>query len=57
MLLKSRYTGGNSGWGTLVYECADCGEIVAEYECNTLGIQVKPIFDHTGTHQCQPEDK
>lgn len=27
------------------------------YECDTLGIPVKPIFDHTDTHQCQPEDK
>ena len=54
--IKSHYTGGNSGWGTLVSECTNCGEIVAEYECDALGIPVKVIFDQSDTHQC-PEDE
>lgn len=52
MGIKSRYTGGNSGWGTLVYECVDCGEIVAEFECDEFGIPVRKVFDIEDTHTC-----
>lgn len=49
----SHYTGGNSGWGTMVCTCADCGAVVAEYECDEDGIPMETIFDCADSHQCE----
>lgn len=52
MMTISHYTGGNSGWGTMVCECADCREVVAEYETDELGRPTTAIFDNTNVHEC-----
>ena len=52
MTVLSHYTGGANGWGTLVSVCADCGEIVAEYECDENGVPTVAIFDDSDTHTC-----
>jgi predicted RNA-binding Zn-ribbon protein involved in translation (DUF1610 family) len=49
----SQYTGGNSGYGTMISRCSICGEIVAEYECDENGIPTDAIFDNTDTHMCE----
>ena len=51
--LLSEYTGGASGWGTMISRCADCGEIVCEYECDEDGIPTISVFDNTESHQCE----
>lgn len=56
-MTTARYTGGNNGWGTLVYECADCGEVVAEYYCDENGIPTEAIFDYTDEHECEYDEE
>lgn len=51
-MLLSEYTGGNSGWGTMISRCADCGEIVSEYACDLDGIPTEAIFDIWADHIC-----
>ena len=51
-MTKSRYTGGNNGWGTMEISCAFCGEIIAEYECDEDGLPTEPIFDISENHIC-----
>lgn len=53
MTTLSHYTGGNAGWGTMVSVCADCGAVVAEYECDENGIPTEAIFDDTDSHECE----
>ncbi len=48
----SQYTGGTSGWGTMISKCADCGAIVAEYECDDNGVPTVAIFDDIDSHVC-----
>ena len=49
---NSHYTGGNNGWGTLVYECDLCGAPVAEFNVDENGIPTDPIFDYTDDPVC-----
>lgn len=56
MMTVSRYVGGNNGWGTMVYECAICGEVVAEYECDENGVPTVAIFDYSEEHICEEEE-
>ena len=56
MTTLSEYTGGKSGWGTMVSRCSICGEIVAEYECDEDGIPRVALYDNTGSHECDLED-
>jgi hypothetical protein len=57
MTTLSSYTGGNSGWGTMISKCATCGEIVAEYYCDEDGRPTEPIFDNTEKHVCELEEE
>ena len=52
-MLEAEYTGGNTGWGTMIYHCPDCGEVVAEWECDENGIPTKAIFDDSEAHECE----
>lgn len=51
-MILSEYTGGNGGWGTMISRCADCGEVVSEYECDLDGIPTGEIFDVWANHVC-----
>ena len=54
--ILSYYTGGVNGWGTMIMKCATCGEIVAEYECDDMGVPTEPIFDNIDTHICEEDE-
>ena len=54
--MLARYTGGNTGWGTLVYTCEICGEDIAEYEVDEYGRPVKALWDETESHVCPDPD-
>lgn len=41
----------------MIYTCADCGEIVAEYECDEYGVPVEAIFDDADIHLCNEPDE
>ena len=53
IIKRSEYTGGIHGWGTMLCKCANCGEIVAEYECDENGRPIKAIFNHEDEHECE----
>lgn len=53
----SHYTGGIHGWGTMVSECALCGEVVSEYTCDEDGFPMDAIFDDEETHRCPSEEE
>lgn len=53
----SEYTGGNNGWGTMIYRCPFCGEIVAEYNCDEDGVPTDRIFDNADSHKCPDENE
>lgn len=53
MLLKSYYTGGNSGWGNMITVCAECGAILMEQTCDEDGIPVEVLYDYTKDHECE----
>lgn len=53
--ILSEYTGGITGWGTIVSRCAECGEVVLEQECDEVGIPTKTIWDTTEEHVCPDE--
>jgi hypothetical protein len=51
----AHYTGGIRGWGTMVYECQDCHEEVAEYETDENGVPTNCIYDESETHRCKDD--
>ncbi len=53
MAYLSQYTGGTKGWGTMITRCPDCGEVVAEYNCDDKGIPTDTIFDNCDEHICE----
>lgn len=53
-IIMSYYTGGANSWGTLVYTCPICGEIIAEYNTDADGVPTSPIFDNSDDHECDP---
>lgn len=56
IMTTAEYTGGNSGWGDMIYRCAECGEIIARYECDKDGLPQKVVFDNEETHRCPEEE-
>ena len=57
MATYSRYTGGNSGWGTLAIFCTDCDTMIAEYECDQDGIPTTLIWSEEDTHVCPNQEQ
>ena len=56
MSLLAEYTGGSNGWGTLIYKCSFCGEIVAEYTTDDNGNPMIELFDDSETHVCGDDE-
>jgi hypothetical protein len=36
----------------MILECADCHEVVAEYNCDENGVPTDAVFDYTADHEC-----
>lgn len=54
--LDSKYTGrGCHDWGTMIFRCKVCGELVAEYDCDEDGVPTDVIFDNIDEHGCDEE--
>ena len=56
-MLKSEYTGGIAGWGTMISHCSWCGQVVSEYETDEEGRCTVPIFDDSEGHRCPDEEE
>lgn len=54
--MLSQYTGGINGWGTMICRCPDCGEIIAEFECDEQGRIVQAVFDDSDSHECEDRE-
>jgi len=47
---NSRYTGGNSGWGTMGTYCSDCGALIAEYAVDKDGVPTDLLWTEEDVH-------